>query len=297
MIGITKKVLFVSVLTVGLCASLVTLSRNVLVRAAVTDPTQSNSVGVEGVVRGDPPKTAATISVPTNGQTITTIPLNVSGLCTGDLLVKIFKNGVFAGSAQCSGGTYTVQTDLFNGVNELVARVYDALDQKGPDSNTVSVTYVQSGFNTNATQVSLTSIYARRGANPGDTLTWPILLSGGTGPYAISVTWGDGKTELISRTATGEFTISHVYDTPGIYTILIKVTDSGSNSAFLQLVGIANGALAAENQNVTSTAVSKTNVVWWPVAIAAFFVLLSFWLGGRFRVEQLRRQAEKRIQS
>lgn len=264
--------------------------------AAPTDPIQSNSVGIDGTVRGDPPKTAATITFPANGQSITTLPTRVSGLCTGDLLIKLFKNGVFAGSAQCQNGTYSIQTDLFNGANELVARVYDALDQQGPDSNTVTVTYVQTGFNTSASRVALSSSFARRGANPGETLTWPILLSGGSGPYAISIDWGDGETELISRTFTGEFNISHVYKTPGVYTMLVKVTDGDNNSAFLQLVGVGNGTLAQDNQINSSTTVVKTTVVWWPVLVASVFVVLSFWLGGRFKLEQLRRQAEKRVQ-
>ncbi len=59
----------------------------------------------------------------------------MSGICPGDLLVKIFKNNVFAGSVQCKNGSYSIVIDLFSGQNELVARVYDALDQPGPDSN------------------------------------------------------------------------------------------------------------------------------------------------------------------
>lgn len=264
--------------------------------AAPTDPQQSSSVGIDGTVRGDPPTIAATITFPTNGQSITSSPVKVSGLCTKDLLIKIFKNGVFAGSAQCSGGAYSIQTDLFNGVNELVARVYDALDQKGPDSNTVTVTYIQSGFNTSAPRVALSSNFARRGANPGESLSWPIILSGGTGPYAVSVGWGDGETELLSRSFPGEFTINHTYKSPGVYPIIIKVTDGDTNSAYLQLVGVANGALSQDTQGKADNTVIQTRTVWWPLLIALVFILISFWLGGRYKLEQLRRQAEKRVQ-
>ena len=106
---------------------------NQRVYADVTNPRQSSSVGIDGTVRGDPPKNPATISTPGNGQTFAVQPIKVSGLCTTGLLVKIFKNGVFAGSAQCISGSYSLIIDLFDGKNDLIARVYDALDQAGPD--------------------------------------------------------------------------------------------------------------------------------------------------------------------
>jgi hypothetical protein len=263
--------------------------------AEPTDSTQNESVGIDGIIRSDPPTVAATITTPTNGQVISTLPVRISGLCTGEVLVKVFSNGVFIGSAQCTNGTYSLQADLFSGNNDLIARVYDALDQVGPDSNTVSVTFTQGGFNQSGPRVSLTTSYAKRGANPGETLTWPIAISGGTAPYAVSVDWGDGTTELISRAAAGGFDLKHTYDKAGVYTIIIKATDSGGNSAFLQLVGVGNGALAQDNQADNGATVIRTVYVWWPLIISAVLIMLSFWLGGRNKLETLRRQAEKRI--
>lgn len=262
---------------------------------ALVNP-NSQSTGFQAKIPADPPNKAATITFPSSGQNITTLPVKVGGLCATDLLVKLFKNGVFAGSAQCINSAYSVSIDLFNGKNDLVARVYDALDQTGPDSSTVSVTFTESGFNTEAPRVIITSDYAKRGANPGDTLAWPLVLSGGTAPYAISVDWSDGNTELISRTVPGAFDISHKYSNPGVYTIIVKITDAAGQSAFLQLVGVANGALAQDNQKTTGTIVTRTKVVWWPLAVAGALVIVSFWLGGRFMLVNLRKQAEKRIQ-
>jgi hypothetical protein len=225
------------------------------------------------------------------------LPVKVGGLCTADLLVKLFKNGVFAGSAQCVNGAYSLSIDLFNGKNDLVARVYDALDQAGPDSATISVSFVETGFNNSAPRVIVTSDYAKRGANPGDELSWPLVLSGGTAPYAISVDWGDSSTGLISRPTPGAFDITHTYTSPGVYTIIVKVTDAAGQSSFLQLVGVANGALSQDNQKAAAgTTVVKTVVVWWPLAVAGVLVFVSFWLGGRFKLESLRKQAENRIQ-
>src|ERR1041385_9148280 len=106
--------------------------------AAVAPPApnpQSGALGVEGLVNGAPPTQAPTISVPKNGQTFSSIPITVSGLCQSGLLVEIFKNDVFSGSAQCRNGSFSLLVDLFNGQNDLIARVYDALNQASPDSN------------------------------------------------------------------------------------------------------------------------------------------------------------------
>jgi len=63
----------------------------------------------------------------------------------------------------------------------------------------VSVTYNDALFLQFGTHVSLSSVYAEKGAPPGQELDWPVVLSGGTGPYAVSVDWGDGSpTDLIS---------------------------------------------------------------------------------------------------
>jgi hypothetical protein len=106
--------------------------------AQSSDPEQSGSVGLTGTISAPPPTQGASITFPTNGQSFTEMPVPVRGLCPKGLLVKLFKNNVFAGSVQCDNGTFELSIDLFTGTNELIARVYDELDQPGPDSSTVS---------------------------------------------------------------------------------------------------------------------------------------------------------------
>jgi hypothetical protein len=259
--------------------------------------TQTGSVGIEGTIPSPAPDNPATIAIPANGQVFTELPITVSGLCRDGLLIKLFKNNIFSGSAQCTNGNYSIQIDLFNGVNELVARVYDSLDQAGPDSNIVRVTFQDSRRGATS-RVSLSSNFAKRGANPGETLTWPIILSGGTGPYAISVDWGDGKEpDLLSEGFPGTFNIQHVYDNPGIYNILIKATDSNGGVAFLQLVGVANGPLSQEtgtppDESESGETVTR-EILWQPAAIMIPFLISTFWLGKRYAIYRLRQKIEK----
>lgn len=258
---------------------------------------QNGAIGVQAQLSSPPPTQGATIAIPTNGQGFNTLPVTVSGLCPNDLLVKIFKNNVFAGSVMCQNGSYSIIIDLFNGQNELVARVYDSLDQAGPDSNIVTVVYTDSRSGT-ASRVSLTSNFAKRGANPGQNLVWPIILSGGEGPYAISVDWGDGKTpDLISQEFPGTFDINHVYDRPGVYNIVIKATDKNGGVAFLQLVGVANGALSQENDGAGSAdeagTTTQIRILWQPAAIMIPLLLSTFWLGKKYELKVLRKKIEQ----
>jgi hypothetical protein len=256
------------------------------------DQASSGSVGLQGTITAAPPTRAATITTPGNGAVFTSVPITVSGLCPAGTLVKLFSNNVFVGSVFCSNGSYSLQVNLFSGRNDLVARVYDALDQAGPDSNTVSVTFNDAQFAAFGTHVSLTSTYAERGAPPGEQLTWPIILSGGNGPYAISVDWGDGSpSDLQSVATTGTITIKHTYKTAGIYKIVVKATDKNGGTAFLQLVGQATGAIQSNGKG--AQAIIRVEVLWWPALAMLPLIVGSFWIGRRHELYTLRKRLER----
>jgi hypothetical protein len=258
---------------------------------------EQGSVGMEGRISAPAPTQAATISIPRSGQSFNTLPVTVSGICPSGLLIKLFKNNVFAGSTQCNNGSFSMIIDLFDGQNELIARVYDALDQAGPDSNAVTVTF-NNEKPTFGGRVSLSSAIAKKGTNPGQKLVWPISVSDGEAPYAISVDWGDGKTpDLLSRQFAGNFDIEHVYDNPGVYNIIIKATDKNGGTAYLQLVGVANGALSQENdtskKEEDASPTVKQQILWWPAAISVPLIATTFWLGSKHRLHVLKKKIER----
>jgi hypothetical protein len=267
--------------------------------AAAASPVQNpqaGSIGIEGKIPSAPPTRGATITTPSNGQSFSKSPITVAGLCPKGLLVKVFANNVFVGSVQCDTGSYSILVDLFSGANDLVARVYDAFDQAGPDSNIVRVNYNDAQFNPfGYSLLNLTSPYAQRGANPGQSLTWPIILSGGTGPYAISVDWGDSKAaDLISQQFTGTIDLKHVYDSAGVYRVIIKATDKNGLTAYLQLVAVANGAITsnAAGKDGDSKPTVVTRIMWIPAAICIVLVGVAFWLGKRYELASIRKHLE-----
>lgn len=258
------------------------------------DESKSGSVGLEGKISAPAPTRGATIAVPGNGAVFTSVPITVSGICPNGLLVKIFDNNVFVGSTTCAGGSYSIQINLFSGRNDLVARVYDALDQAGPDSNLVSVTFNDGQFAIYGTHVALTSVYAQRGAPPGEELVWPVILSGGIPPYAVSVDWGDGSpTDLISLTAAGTINLKHIYKTAGLYKVIVKATDKNGGTAFLQLVAQATGAGQNVSKGGSANSLVKVQVLWWPALAMLPLIFAAFWIGRRHELYSLRKQLEK----
>lgn len=259
-------------------------------------PPAPGSYGLVASKTQAPPTTSATITTPQGGA-FSTSPITVSGLCTKGLLVQVYDNGVMVGAIDCTNGSFQLQVTLFTGINDLSATQFDDLYQAGPDSNHVSVTYNNANFTAFGELITLTSNYGRRAANPGSTLTWPLLLSGGTAPYALSVDWGDGKSaELKSLAIAGGFDITHVYNQSGIYHVTIKVTDTNGVTAFLQVVAIANGKPTAAATSGNNSTIVITKIIWIPALICFLLMFLAFWLGRRSELVSLHRRLEKDLQ-
>ena len=255
------------------------------------DP-KPGSYGLQAIKTQPPPTVGATITTPANGASFTTSPITVTGICPADLLVEIYDNNVMVGSAMCVNGSFSVQVSLFAGVNELSVNVYDDLEQKGPASNVVTVNYTDTRFSSFGALITLTSSYGRRSAPTGTELTWPLQLSGGAGPYAFSIDWGDGAgSELKSQSLAGLVTILHTYKKAGIYQVNVKATDVNGVSAFLQVVALGNGKVEAAPQATETKVV--TQVLWIPAAIALALLLPTYWLGRRSQIVSLRNKMLK----
>lgn len=294
------KSIFTAWLGIVLVAALL-LPVSVAAQSVPTANPGNDGIGMEGRIQQPPPTDAPTISLPAEGQSFTEIPITVTGLCTDGLLVRIFKNNVFGGAVMCDGGSYTLQIDLFPGNNDLMARQYDDLDQGSPESNHRNVVYaidvpqVPGAPDQVAQRITLTSTFARRGVNPGQELTWPMTISGGRGPYAVNINWGDGEDELLTRDSAGTWDIKHVYDQPGVYKLIVKATDTNGQSAFLQVVAIVNGAASVASSESTGPTVVKTKVLWQPALIIFPLLLSSFWLGKKYQLKRVRYRMKHRI--
>jgi hypothetical protein len=286
-------------ITVGAC--LLALFAYVQPTAAITlipTPTpEAGSYGLEATKTQPPPTQGATITSPSNGAGFSTSPITVTGICPAGLLVQVYDNGVMVGSSMCANLSFSVQVSLFTGSNALNAIVYDDLGQAGPTSNTNTVTYNNTKFSAFGALITLTSTYGRLSAPTGAELSWPLQLSGGTGPYAFSIDWGDGSSvDLKSQSLAGLVTIEHVYKNAGIYQTNIRATDVNGVSAFLQVVAVANGVATtstSSSNGQTATTTSVTKVVWIPAVVAVLLLFPAYWLGRRSEVVSIRNKLLK----
>lgn len=264
------------------------------------DP-KPGSYGLAATKTQAPPTQGATITTPGNGASFANSPITVNGICPNGLLVEVYNNGVMVGAVMCAGGSFTLQISLFSGVNELTAKVFDDLGQTGPDSNIITVNYTDTSFTAFGELITLTSSFGRRSAPAGDQLGWPLQLSGGTGPYAFSIDWGDGsKPELKSQALSGVVTIAHNYKNAGIYRINVTVTDVNGVSAFLQLVAVSSGqvdAAAAGAGDTDQASKTRTEVLWIPAAISLVLLPPTYWLGKRSQLVSLRNKMLKERES
>ncbi len=196
----------------------------------------------------------------------------------------------------CRGGSFSLEVGLFAGTNELSALVYDDLDQPGPASNTVTVQYTNTNFAAFGQLITLTSSYGRRSAAANSLLDWPLQLSGGTGPYAFSIDWGDGsKPELKSQSFAGLVTVGHAYKKAGIYQVSVRVTDANGVSAFIQLIAVSNGKVDTAATQVKDTGGERviTKIIWIPAVVALVLLFPAYWLGRRSQLVSLRNRMLK----
>jgi hypothetical protein len=282
-----------SYLPLGIILLVVGLGLIAYTSYAQSPPPQSNSIGLTGIVPADPPTIAATVEQPVEQQRFGTSPVTVSGTCPENTLVEIFKNDIFAGSAPCtSAGTYSLEVDLLIGQNTLIARVYDALNQPGPDSPAVIVYYdalpTQAGLlsplNFGGTQLLLNTDAVFRGTFPEQELSIPLDILGGTPPYAVNIQWGDSTNKVVPRNDNVSFNAGHVYKKPGTYQINLQATDAQDRVAFLSVAAIVNGqpelAAAAAGSSSSDSTMSRL-LLLWPLYVGSFAVVISFWLGER----------------
>lgn len=273
------------VLVVGLVLGVCSVSRT----AGASPGPAAGSIGLTGTVPKAAPTVAATITSPRQGQHFSTTPVTIAGACTPKTLVEVYKNDIFAGSGPCSdSGSYSFEVDLLIGKNVLVARVYDVLNQAGPDSSPVTAYYdavpPQSAsldlLNFSGAQLLLNTDAVFRGVFPGQLLNVPVSIIGGTPPYAVNVQWGDSSNSVIARNDNVSFNAGHTYHKPGTYQITIQASDSQGRVAFLMVAAVVNG----QPGGITPvSSISKTPgnklLMLWPLYAVLVTLVVSFWVG------------------
>ncbi len=267
----------------------------------------ASDVVVSAFVQAPIPTVPATIITPVTNARFNDSQTTVTGTCAAADMVKLYRNNNFSGAVLCAiDNTFQIQTALFEGSNDLQARVYNITNDEGPQSPVVRVYYdvpvpLIPGTNTPEPVTSAPAIVPQfmisaenlyKGYKVGDTIEWQIGAVGGTAPYAFSINWGDGNTSIVSRRDEGVFTTKHVYKKVGSYkgSYVIRVTASDANdkSSFIQLMIIIQDSKNVSNSIPAVGSISNTTPtlpfnmqLFWPAYVVTFLMVISFWLGQR----------------
>ncbi len=113
--------------------------------------------------------------------------------------------------------------------------------------------------------------------------TLDVMAWGGSPPYALVIDWGNETEDtILSLVGPGSRTVKFNYDSAGVYTITIRLTDKDGQSALVQTAVQVSGEdktpFAAFTGSLLSNSWFNTPV---PLYLTAVVVTLGFW-GGDF---------------
>lgn len=119
-------------------------------------------------------------------------------------------------------------------------------------------------------------------------------LSGGTGPYAVTIHWGDGTQSTFARGDGSDFSAPHTYKlsrrNQQTYLVKIEAVDSTGRTAYLQVAELVHAQGSTIGLPVIGDIGANTpplsqlkQGLWlvWPAYAVASLMVLSFWLGER----------------
>jgi hypothetical protein len=144
----------------------------------------------------------------------------------------------------------------------------------------------------------------------GQSFDLPLSLSGGDGPYAVTVQWGDGTQSAFARKDGSGFLAGHTYRLSKLsqqtYLVKVEAVDVNGNKTFLQIAqfvhaqGSPIGLQVVSDIGISPPTISQFQQwLWfiWPTYGVVSVMVLSFWLGERqeyynlFNRKRIRRRA------
>lgn len=269
-------------------------------KANASSPSDSLSYDVHARIPAPPLTEPAVITSPANGKHFDSKPIVVTGTCPADSYVKLYRNFVFSGVANCITGRFNIETDLFDGANSLDAQDFNITDDAGPAGSAIIVYYdapqpvpassstppVGSEQNPPSSPLLITSDFNYTGYLVGQTAHWDIKTTGGFAPYGFTVDWGDGRHDTYALKTEGTLRIEHAYKSAKDYIIKIQVSDSAHELTFLQLVAIVRGSgpvisVGGSTININPNPKTGWTALIWPAYAIVALMAFSFWLGER----------------
>jgi len=162
---------------------------------------------------------------------------------------------------------------------------------------------------TKSSKLSISTDYTYKVYELNKPVTLNLQIHGGTQPYALTVTWGDGVISTYVEQTDANFSITHTYKhletSLGSIPVKIAAVDTKGDLSSLQVaVILRNPSYAATTSNThppSSSIVARVRpwlTVLWPGYVVVLLMIFSFWLGERQETIALlnREKLQKRTQ-
>ncbi|MEX2209406.1 MAG: hypothetical protein WD603_03760 [Patescibacteria group bacterium] len=272
------------------------------------------TVTVSGTVCHPDPATPV-ITAPTDGSTVGTNVIRVSGTATPNEVIRLLRNNADAGSTATDGsGQWSMLITLVSGSNTLVAKgcftsspvtvIFDPPPGPGPAPGPgpgpipapgqpapVFPSPVGPGEAAPAPDpvrdlFLSVSGPSSRSVKVGEAVRFRLTVYGGRGAYQLRVDWGDGTIEELTVGRDGRVTLVHRYDEAGRFAPVVTVTDADGRRALMWFA--VDVREAAGGPTPAPAEQPDEGVEWWELLplFLAFLLLLAMVYRRRRHTEQ-----------
>lgn len=226
------------------------------------------------------PAGAPAFTAPADNTTTQDPSVDFAGTCpviSPAVIIALYEGTTLLGSGLCQNdGTFAVTASLSSGAHTIVATVVTITGDTGESSVPVHVTYTPP-----ATPLQPTSPASPQNSSTNPTIPigntaapldiisekpfltfrsdlradWRGRFAGGVPPYAITIHWGDGKSDTYTVSGNDLQSFSHRYPQNRLYTFSITVRDSSGLTLKRNYIAMqSNGAPAGKStmHNFTS---------------------------------------------
>ncbi len=168
------------------------------------------------------------------------------------VIIALYSGPVLLGSGICqANGTFAISVALQLGTHTIVAQIVTVTGQTGPTSTPISVTYTPPSpatpspstptkaasytpLDTNghmlASVLAITTTQSFMTYRPGVASSFEAHFDGGTLPYQVTITWGDGTSETFTITDHEVQAFRHTYHQAATSPLAITMTDAANRS-------------------------------------------------------------------
>jgi hypothetical protein len=259
---------------------------------------------VTAIVPAPLPAGPATITNLKNGDTVYGPTIHISGVCpiiSPAIIVVAYDNGTtLLGSQTCtSGGTFDLAVSLGTvGTHSITTTIMNFTGQVGASSPPLSISYIFGVVSTiTKTTTSKQTILSTTPASqpteiidwplitanspfviyaPGKDITWSGSFTRGRPPYAVSISWGDSSNQTGKNVIPGAQTFSHLYNTPGTYTVHILLKDAANHATTQMFTAICPIAFRTQPATTQRTP-TLTNMLYATYLIVVAILARVWW--------------------